>query len=272
MAVYNPNSLKAEEFINHEEILETLEYAEKIGRIAEKVKDKLILVPRFGVPVPCADAPFSDGGIAAQIRAVRALYLRCMEASGLACAGEMTFPESFAYFEDVFSYITVGARPESLPQRLVASGAQVPVGVVADGAPKLLDAVGAVQQPHAFASCGHQVQTDGNASAHVLLCGGADDGCAAPDYHYETVMELIEAYESRQSIRNPAIVIDAGRNSARKPERQIRICREIMRNRRSDADFCRIVKGVLLDSFLTEACHSLGWADTERLLYEIAEW
>ena len=29
MAVYNPRSLKAEEFINHEEILETIEYAEK---------------------------------------------------------------------------------------------------------------------------------------------------------------------------------------------------------------------------------------------------
>ena len=29
MSVYNPNSLKAEEFINHEEILDTLEYAEK---------------------------------------------------------------------------------------------------------------------------------------------------------------------------------------------------------------------------------------------------
>ena len=29
MAVYNPKSLKAEEFINDEEILRTLEYAEK---------------------------------------------------------------------------------------------------------------------------------------------------------------------------------------------------------------------------------------------------
>ncbi len=29
MAIYNPKSLKAEEFINHEEILETIEYAEK---------------------------------------------------------------------------------------------------------------------------------------------------------------------------------------------------------------------------------------------------
>ena len=29
MAIYNPSSLKAEEFINHEEIQETLAYAEQ---------------------------------------------------------------------------------------------------------------------------------------------------------------------------------------------------------------------------------------------------
>lgn len=47
MAVYNPKSLKAEEFINHEEILETLEYAEKnknnaelIDSILEKARPK----------------------------------------------------------------------------------------------------------------------------------------------------------------------------------------------------------------------------------------
>ena len=45
MAIYNPKSLKAEEFINNEEILETLEYAEKnknniqlIDSILEKAK------------------------------------------------------------------------------------------------------------------------------------------------------------------------------------------------------------------------------------------
>lgn len=47
MAVYNPKSLKAEEFINNEEILETLEYAEKnknnvelIDKILEKARPK----------------------------------------------------------------------------------------------------------------------------------------------------------------------------------------------------------------------------------------
>ncbi len=47
MAVYNPKSLKAEEFINHEEILETLDYAEKnkrntalIDEILEKARPR----------------------------------------------------------------------------------------------------------------------------------------------------------------------------------------------------------------------------------------
>ena len=47
MAIYNPKSLKAEEFINNEEILETLEYAEKnknnielIDEILEKARPK----------------------------------------------------------------------------------------------------------------------------------------------------------------------------------------------------------------------------------------
>ena len=45
--MYNPKSLKAEEFINHEEILETLEYAEKnknnielVDSIIEKAKQR----------------------------------------------------------------------------------------------------------------------------------------------------------------------------------------------------------------------------------------
>ena len=37
MSIYNPKSLKAEEFINHEEILETIEYAEKNKRNVELI-------------------------------------------------------------------------------------------------------------------------------------------------------------------------------------------------------------------------------------------
>jgi len=51
--VYNPKSLKAEEFINHDEILETLEYAEKnkdnlslVNSIIEKARERKGLTHR----------------------------------------------------------------------------------------------------------------------------------------------------------------------------------------------------------------------------------
>ena len=47
MAIYNPKSLKAEEFINHEEILDTIRYAEEnkhnvalIDALLEKARPK----------------------------------------------------------------------------------------------------------------------------------------------------------------------------------------------------------------------------------------
>ena len=44
MAKYNPKSLKAEEFINHEEILKTLEYAEEPVDIAEQFLKSQLLI------------------------------------------------------------------------------------------------------------------------------------------------------------------------------------------------------------------------------------
>ena len=58
--MYNPESLKAEEFISHEEILETLDYAEKnkenrelIDSIIEKARQLKGLSHRVSIPSPC---------------------------------------------------------------------------------------------------------------------------------------------------------------------------------------------------------------------------
>ena len=51
MAIYNPKSLKAEEFINHEEILDTIRYA-------EENKHNLVLIDEIlakAKPVKSAD-------------------------------------------------------------------------------------------------------------------------------------------------------------------------------------------------------------------------
>ena len=65
MAVYNPKSLKAEEFINHEEIEETLEYAEKnknnvelIDEILNKARPK-----KDGKSVTCAGLTHREASV-----------------------------------------------------------------------------------------------------------------------------------------------------------------------------------------------------------------
>ncbi|MDE5667378.1 MAG: 3-deoxy-7-phosphoheptulonate synthase, partial [Clostridia bacterium] len=119
----------------------------------------------------------------------------------------------------------------------------------------------------------------------AILRGAVDGyGNDIPNFHYETVMQVLEGYE-KSGIKNPAIIIDANHsNSGKKFKQQIRICEEVMQNRNYDNDFKSIVKGFMIESFLeegnqkedivfgksiTDAC--LGWCDTERLILDIAE-
>ena len=121
--------------------------------------------------------------------------------------------------------------------------------------------------------------------AHAILRGAVDGyGNDIPNFHYETVMQVADGY-AKSGIKNPAIIIDANHsNSAKKFKQQIRICEEVMQNRNYDADFKKIVKGFMIESFLeegnqkedvvygksiTDAC--LGWDDTERLILDVAD-
>ena len=56
MAQYNPKSLHAEEFINHEEILETLKYAEENKHNIELI-DSILERPVRRRPLPAYTVP-----------------------------------------------------------------------------------------------------------------------------------------------------------------------------------------------------------------------
>ncbi|MCD7729269.1 MAG: 3-deoxy-7-phosphoheptulonate synthase, partial [Clostridia bacterium] len=125
----------------------------------------------------------------------------------------------------------------------------------------------------------------GNPLAHAIFWGGVDNyGNDIPNFHYEFVMQLLEGY-NKSGLKNPAIIIDANHsNSAKKFKQQIRICEEVMQNRNYDKDFKKIVKGLMIESFIEEGNQAddivygksitdpcLGWEDTERLILDIAE-
>lgn len=277
-----------------------LDYVEKLGKLSEKVKEKLVLVPRIYTGKPRTRGVGYKGmfsqpdltkseNILKGIYTIRDLNIKAIEASGLTAADEMLYPENIHYVEDLLSYIAVGARSsENQMHRQVASGIDVPVGVknpMNGSVLVLLNSIYAAQSGQVFKLNGWQVKTEGNPLAHAILRGSVDAyGNDIPNFHYETVMQVAEGYQ-RSGMKNPAIIVDANHsNSGKKFKQQIRICEEVMQNRLYDRDFKKIVKGFMIESFLEEGCQTedtvygksitdpcLGWEDTERLILDIAE-
>ncbi len=277
-----------------------LEYVERLGKLNERVKDKLVLVPRIYTNKPRTRGvgykgmfsqpdPTKSEDILKGIFAIRELNIKAIEASGLSAADEMLYPANIHYVDDLLSYIAVGARSsENQLHRLVSSGIDVPVGIknpMSGSVQVMLNSVYAAQSGQIFKLNGWQVKTNGNPLAHAILRGAVDGyGNDIPNFHYETVMQVIEGY-ARSGLKNPAIIIDANHsNSGKKFKQQIRICEEVMQNRLYDNDFKRNLKGFMIESFLEEGCQAedkiygksitdpcLGWQDTERLILDIAE-
>ena len=106
-----------------------------------------------------------------------------------------------------------------------------------------------------------------------------------PNYHFEDLFLLYELY-SQRNLKNPACIVDANHsNSSKKYMEQIRICKEVLHSRKHAPEIRGLVKGLMIESYIEpgsqkvgEHCYGksitdpcLGWEDSERLLYEIAE-
>ena len=278
-----------------------LDYVERLGKLNEKVKDRVVIVPRIYTNKPRTKGvgykgmftqpdPRSKEDILKGILTIRRLHIDAIGASGLSAADEMLYPENYAYLEDLLTYIAVGARSsENQMHRLVASGIGLPVGIknpMSGSVPVLINSIYAAQSPgQVFKYQNYQVRTTGNELAHAVLRGAVDGyGNDIPNFHYETVMKVVEGY-SRTGLKNPAIIIDTNHsNSGKQFKQQIRIVEEVLNNRLYDKDFKQYVKGFMIESFIEEGNQKedvvygksitdpcLGWADTERLILDIAE-
>ena len=126
----------------------------------------------------------------------------------------------------------------------------------------------------------------GNPLAHTVLRGAVNKhGRSLPNYHYEDLATLMNLYAERDLL-NPACVIDANHNNSNKQYlQQVRIVKEVLHSRRLNPDIRNLVKGVMIESYIEEGCQPvgggtygksitdpcLGWEDSERLLYDIAD-
>ena len=219
------------------------------------------------------------------------MHIRSIQETGLTSADEMLYPDNWHYLSDLLSYVAIGARSvENQEHRLMVSGLDIPVGMknpTSGDFSVMLNSVVAAQHGHDFISRGWEVSTEGNPLTHTILRGAVNKhGNTIPNYHYEDLQLLLEMYGERD-LANPAVIIDANHsNSGKKYEQQIRIVKEVLHSRLVSKDIRQLVKGVMVESYIepgnqkigpnhvygksiTDPC--LGWDETEKLLYTIAE-
>jgi 3-deoxy-7-phosphoheptulonate synthase len=277
------------------------DYVSRLAKVNDKVKDKLILIPRIYTNKPrttgegykgITSQPDPEGktDFHAGLIAMRHMHIRAIQESGLTAADEMLYPSNWGYVEDILSYVAIGARSvEDQEHRMVASGFDVPAGMknpTSGHLSVMLNSIYAAQHPHDFTYRGYEVQTSGNPLAHSVLRGSNNKhGQALPNYHYEDLMLLSELYD-KFDIVNPAAIIDSNHNNSNKQfKEQIRIVKEVLHSRNHADSIKTLVKGVMIESYIEEGSQKigegiygksitdpcLGWNDTERLILEIAE-
>jgi len=278
------------------------EYMSRLGKVNDKVSDKLILIPRIYTNKPRTTGigykgmlhqpdPEKAPDLYAGLIAIRKMHLRSIAESGLTGADEMLYPENRSFLDDILSYEAIGARSvENQQHRLVASGADIPIGMknpTSGDLGVMMNSVVAAQSPQRFIYRNNDVTTSGNPLTHIILRGGVNRyGDTQPNYHYEDLMRCLELYND-SDLMNPAIIVDANHsNSDKKFKEQIRIVSEVLHSRKHNEDIKKLVKGVMIESYLVEGrqdisdnmCYGqsitdpcLGWEDSEKLIYKIAE-
>ena len=278
-----------------------LEYAARLRTLQEQVKDKLLLVPRIysNKPRTTGDGykgmlhqpdPNGQPDMLKGLIAIRKMHMKVLEQTGFSSADELLYPENYYYLSDILSYAAIGARSvEDQQHRLIASGLDVPVGMknpTSGDLSVMMNSILAAQHAHTFLFSQWEVHSKGNPLAHAILRGSVNKyGRSLPNYHYEDLELLYSLYQERELL-NPACIVDANHsNSNKRYMEQIRIVKEVLHSRRHSEEIHNFIKGVMVESYLepgsqkigehiygksiTDPC--LGWDDTEKLIYNIAD-
>ena len=273
------------------------EYASRLIEPRRSLSDRLLVVMRVYFEKPRTTVGWkgliNDPDLNGRFNIDKGLHtarslLRDLNDSGIPAGVEFLDLITPQYVADLISWGAIGARTtESQVHREMASGLSCPVGFKngTGGSIKLaVDAVGAAKHPHAFLSLtkdAHSAifKTAGNEDAHIILRGGK-----SPNFESEHVRAAAAMLEAAG--HPPRLMIDFSHaNSAKRPERQRDVCRDVAGQVASGED---AVMGVMIESHLvagrqdvvegqpltygqsiTDAC--IGWEETVEMLEELAE-
>ena len=279
-----------------------IDYISRLRKLQDKVEDKIFIIPRIYTNKPRTTGagykgmlhqpnPNDKPDMLKGIVSIRNLHMRALSETGFTCADEMLYPENHRYLSDLLAYVAVGARSvEDQQHRLTASGLNIPVGMknpTGGDLSVMMNSITAAQNSHTFLYRGWEVHSKGNPLAHAILRGYVNKhGQSLPNYHYEDLIGLHELYAA-SGLENPSVLVDTNHaNSGKNYLEQIRIAKEVLHSRRYSPDVKRLVKGLMIESYIEDGCQKiaddnvygqsitdpcLGWEKTERLVLDMAD-
>ncbi len=278
-----------------------LDYMSRLVPIQEKVKDRIMIVPRIYTNKPRTTGkgykgllhqpdPNAKPDMYKGLLATRHLHMKAVEETGFIFADEMLYPENYKYLDDILGYVAVGARSvENQQHRLTASGIEVPVGMknpTSGDFNIMMNAIMAAQSSHTFIYRGWEAHSHGNPWTHAILRGYTDKhGNNHPNYHYEDLSLLCDFYDAKE-LSNPAVIVDTNHaNSNKDPFEQPRIVKEVLASVAHSDRVRRLFKGFMVESYIEDGgqkvgdgCYGksitdpcLGWEKSEMLIYDIAD-
>lgn len=282
-----------------------LEYAARLKALDDKLKDMLKLVMRVYIQKPRTTKgwtgpvnqpdPLKPAGIAEGIRYCREMMVKIIQL-GLPIADEAVFTHNSKGFQELLSWVAIGARStEDQEHRVVASAMDCAVGMKNPTSGSIaigVNSVVAAQHPHVAALHGHEVQTHGNPFAHLVLRGGED----GPNYAAQYIRQAAGAMAAH-GVKNPSVIIDASHDNSKVAGKkhhlgQLEAVRAVLADLVQNSDLRKVVKGFMLESFLKQGCQKaevdrpelldtsglsitdpcLSWEQTEKLLNQLAEF
>lgn len=279
-----------------------LDYASRLAKVSEELKDQLLVVMRVYFEKPRTTIGWkgliNDPDLDGEFNIRKGMFLARkiltdVLSLGLPTATEWLDPITPQYLCDLVSWGAIGARnTESQVHRELASGMSMPIGFKnsTDGSVKVAaDSCYAVANEHHFLSINLDgrvisAETKGNPDCHLVL-RGSNEG---PNYDAKSVAEALETLK-QSKVTGPSehgLVIDAAHGNCGKDEvREAEVIEDIA---------ARLAKGepgifgVMMESFIkgghqspapldqlvygrsiTDSC--IPWDRTNELLHTLSD-
>lgn len=273
-----------------------VDYGRRLAHLSAKVSDRMCLVMRCYFEKPRTSVgwkgmlhdPLLDGSddMERGLRMSRTLLLE-LAGMGLPLATEALSPLAIRYFDDLISWVAIGARTtESQPHREMASGLPAAVGFknATDGSfTAAINSMKSAASPHGFMGVSENgevgvVRTAGNPNGHIVLRGGNGQ----PNYDALNIARCQHAL--RDAGLNERIMIDCSHeNSGKDHLKQPLVLNDIAAQVKAGNS---AIMGVMIESHInehrqdisadlqygvsvTDAC--MSWEQTERSIKSLYE-